>query len=423
MVYRIAATGDQHLGYSSGNKVDEKQRNLRRVDGHKAFGEVVTDIIAHKDQIDSVLIPGDIFHTSHPENLDMMIANHYLRELSKAGLPVDVFDGNHDTTKRRSEPSAVAVLGDRDRGIRAHYDPYVIEPLADGVYLHMVPHAGLAINEAPTLKPVAGAINIYSTHGAAVDPANQALMRCLHSPGEQVIPPDVILDSEFNLRILGHYHSRAFVGSKDLNTWYTGSTVRRRFSDERGARGWTLFTIHDDGRVEVEHHDIFQRPQYDLDVINAEGMNVEQVQEVLLANIESTREREIGADLDLVRAPIVRQRIINLPHSISSGFDRRVLSESTAHMSEWVLDTSRPELLDSARALSEEEGGLRESEHAHGPSMTEAGRSLDIMEAYKDWAEQSRTLAELEETSKAIVKGMAAEHLKTAHDLNVTNVT
>lgn len=420
MVYRIATTGDQHLGYSSGSKMDEKHVNLRRGDGHRAFGEIVNDIIAHKDRIDSVLLPGDIFHTSHPDNREMIIAQHYLRQLADAGLPVDVFDGNHDTTKKRYEPSAVAVLDDRNRGIRAHWEPYVKQPLGDGIYLHMVPHAGLAIHEAPKLEPVPGAINIYSTHGAAVDPKNNALMRCLHSPGEQVIPPEVILDQEFQLRVLGHYHSRAFVGERELNTWYTGSTLRRRFSDERGSRGWTLFTIHDDGTVEVEHHDVFQRPQQDLEVINAEGLLAPAVQELLIANIDDTRERELGADLDVIRAPIVRQRIINLPRSVAQGFDRKLIAERTAHMSEWVLETARPEEVDHAIAeVLDEDGNPVENTQ---PSMSR-GTSMNVVEAYKEWAtsEQSRTLNELVEAERENVQRRAQGHLQEVHDLAVTN--
>lgn len=419
MVYRIAATADQHLGYSSGLKTDERHVNLRRADGHRALDAITRDIIAHKDVIDSVLIPGDIFHTSHPENLDIIMAQHYLREMAKVGLRIDVLDGNHDTTKKAGEPSAVALLNDPDRGIHAHYTPYKIEQLADDVFLHIVPHGGLSLDEAPELFPVKGAFNIYTTHGAAVDPGNKELMRCHHSPNEQVIPPEVILDPDFQLRILGHYHQRAFVGSEELNTWYTGSTLRRRFSDGKGARGWTLFTIHDDGRVEVEHHDIFQRPQYDLDVINGLDRTPSDIQDEILENLSLTREDEIGAPFDNIRAPIIRQRVINIPHSIRKALDNKLISSHVAHASEWVPEFFSPvEMQRMDTPVSVEGEGEESTTHTH-PTLTPRGRTMNVVEAYKDWAFQSRVLNELEEVKREKVKGIAEEHLKKVQDTEI----
>lgn len=420
MAYRIAAFADAHSDYSYGSRTDEQGVNLRARDGYNALGAVVNDIIAHKDQIDSVVVAGDMFHTSHPSVRGIVVWQHYLRELAKAGLPVDTLAGNHDVTDDRSMPSAVAIVDDRDRNIRAHHKPYVTQPLADGVFLHLVSHHGLSGDQTPELKPIDGAINIFSTHGAAVDPGNHALMRCMDSPREQVIPPEIVMSDDYALRILGHYHSRSFVGNRSLNTWYTGSLLRRGFSDTAGSRGWTLFTIHDNGEIEVEHHDIFQRPQIDLPVIDGANMSADDIQDNIILHLEGTRERERGAEFDNERAPILRQRVINVPPAVRAGLDRARISQESAHSLKWLLEISRPEAVEIAQLVGgeveETEGGILV------PSMSRQGGRLNLVRAYDQWADSSRTLGELSESRRKPVKEEAQDHLQHAQDIAVTDV-
>lgn len=407
MSYSIAFFADPHAGYSYGSRTDEQGVNLRVRDGYNALHEIFNDIIAHKDKVDVVALGGDLFHTSQPTVRTIAIVQHYLRALSEVGLDIHILAGNHDATDDRSYPAAVAVVDDPGRGIYAHYRPYDIAHLADGINLHCLSHHGLHHDDEPELTPTPGDVNVLMTHGAAVDPANSTLMRCMDSPREQIISPEVVLNEDFTLRMLGHYHSRHAVGGEEMNTWYAGSTVRRGFSDAPGPRGWTLFTIHDTGIVEVEHHDIFQRPQFDLPVIDAAQLSGADVEELVLENLATTREGSVGDPFDLLRGPIVRQRVINAGRTIREGIDRKYIFSQADHALKWDLDLKRPEVAEVDATIS--------PSAAASPSISRSS-ALNVVSSYEAWKDTSPTLNNLPEEYVEPVSNRVEEHLTEAQN-------
>lgn len=417
MTFNIAFFADAHLGYAYANRTDPKGVNLRVRDGYEALHAIVEDMVRHKDDIDAVAMGGDMFHVSHPSILDIMTAQHYMRELRRAGLSVDILAGNHDATDNRSAPAAVAVLDDPDNGIFAHYAPYVKREIGGGVMLHALSHHGLHPDDSPVMEPEEGKINIFMTHGAAFDPDNQGLMRCMDSPREQIIGPEIILSEAFDLRVLGHFHQRTFVGHEALNTWYAGSTLRRGFSDAPGARGWTLFKIADNGQVEVEHHDIFQRPQHDLELIDASGMSSASVQELIIAHIDATREDEGVGGFNLTRAPILRQRVINVAPSLREALDRKLLADRASHALKWQLEMVKP-----AEALALGVEGVEEfnpdvDPHEHdAPSILQNAGRINMLSAYKTWVEGSSALRHLNADQRQPVIDAASDHLRKAEE-------
>lgn len=415
--YNFAFFADTHLDYSYASRTDDQGVNLRVRDGYNALKEIVNDIILHKDELDAVVIGGDLFHISQPSIRTIAVTQHYLRQLAKHNIPVHILAGNHDSTDDRSKPAAVAVTHDPDREIFAYYKPYEIVKLAPGMNLHILSHHGLHKNDAPVLAPVEGEINILSSHGAAVDPSNATLMRCLDSPREQIISPEIILDENFHLRVLGHYHSRHAVGGDaNLNTWYSGSTLRRGFSDAPGARGWTKFSVDTAGNVSYEHHDIFQRPQYDFETINASGLTSSELEEQIINNLLTTINSEKGDQFDEVNAPIIRQRVINVTRSIREGLNRKNLSDHSKYALKWNLELVRPE--HSAQALAV---ASQEQEEAEGinqaPSMEKSsGATLNIMKTFEEWKGNSNILKEIAQDYKKPVQEEVQDHLKKAQE-------
>ena len=195
--YNIAFFADSHLGYRAKVRSNEQGINIRVQDGYDAFRETVEQIITCKDKVDAVVHGGDLFHYSKPTIRDIATAQFYLRELAKRDIPFYGLAGNHDATDIRSELAAVAAVNDPDKKIFALYEPYMQYELTDGIVLHSVSHHGLGAEEAPKVKPVNGVLNLFTTHGAALDPKNQNLMRCADSPREQMVPIELIIDDAF----------------------------------------------------------------------------------------------------------------------------------------------------------------------------------------------------------------------------------
>lgn len=413
--FNIAFFADAHAGYAYGTKTDATGVNLRVRDGYNAYSAVINDIIAHRDDIDVVSVGGDVFHFSHPDIRTICNVQYGFRELSRAGLVSDILAGNHDATDDRSYPAAVAVLDDPERGIFAHHQPYIKRHLADGVVLHAVSHHGLHADDAPELLPEDGALNIFMAHGAAVDPNNMGLMRCMDSPREQIIGPDIIMSEAFDLRMLGHFHSRVPVGNPGLNTWYAGSTLRRGFSDAEGARGWTLFKIHDNGVIEVEHHDIPQRPQFDLPLIDAASMGASEVTELIIHQLEATREDEKAGEFNPLRAPILRQRVINIPTSTREGLDRFAISQNADHALTWGLELIKPERSEQVSVVDVDSDDSLAYNYDNAPTIG-GGNMIDVVESYKGWVPTSATVQSLASDMRDVVTDGASNHLRGAVD-------
>lgn len=404
--FNIAFFTDSHIGYQAYSRTTSQGRNIREQDGYNALHETITQIVKSPEKIDAVIHGGDLFHTSQPSMHNIATVQHYLRVLSKNGIPFYGIAGNHDVTDNRSMLAAVAVVDDPDKQIHTLYKPYQVYDISkkNGIFLHSVAHHGLSGDEAPKITPVTDGINIFTTHGAALDPKNAALMHCKDSPREQVIPPEMVLDDSFAVKLLGHFHSRYSVGGPELNTIYGGSSVRRGFSDEAGGRGWLLVRVFPDGSVTIENKDITQRPQYDLPIIDASGLSGLDVQDMMETHILSTRRDEEANQFDARYAPIVRQRIINANRGVRSGLDRLHVERLTPHMLSWNLKFEN-ESIDYNEAMEKVDG-------ESAPSLNRsAGKKSDVKVHFSDWIDSSKRLSALAPDSQEKVKKDSIRHL------------
>jgi hypothetical protein len=414
--YNIAFMADTHLGYSAYQFTDSKGINLRAKDGERALHEIVNQISESEVPIHAVVHGGDIFHYSHPQIRDIFLFQYYARKLADMGIPFYGLAGNHDASDNRSHMPAVAAVDDPSKGIHALWTPHQKYQLGDGITLHSVGHHGLSAEDAPKITPEQDMVNIFTTHGAALDPKNATLMNCKDSPREQIIPPEMIIDDNFAIRLLGHYHSRYPVGGKLLNTWYAGSTVRRGFSDEAGDRGWLLIKVHPNGSTEVEFKNIHQRPQYDLKVIDAHGLSSSEVQDMIEAQIMATNVDNGTDAFDEAGAPIVRQKVINASRSLRAGLDKKHIAGLTRNMLHWDLSFSLPEI----KVVTKQDDDSNEGESSaddkpsSSPSLARvAAGQNNTVEFFNSWVDDSKTLSAMSDDRRQLIKDRARAHLES----------
>lgn len=393
MTLNIAFFADSHLGYRAKVKNNSKGINVRVQDGYDALRDITKGILTSDVPIDSVIHGGDFAHTSQPSVRDISVGNFYLRKLAEAGIPVYGVGGNHDSSDVRADLPAVAAYHDPERKIHMVYEPYKKFEIADGVMLHAMSHHGLHEGDAPEIKVSSDVLNVFTTHGAAIDPKNQTLLRCIDSPREQIIPVELITEGMFNVTLLGHYHNRYAVGNDILNTWYAGSSIRRGFTDDPGARGWLLIQIEPNGQVKVTPKDIPQRPQFDLPIIDAADLNPSEIMDLLELNIERTTELDME--------PIVRQRVKNANRIIREGLDYDRISKLKEHMLLWQLELLKPEATLSEKKVS---------------ASLSSNRSVSIIDNYKRFTEEASK--NVPEKYRDIVVASAEKYLTQARDLS-----
>src|SRR6266581_530702 len=98
---RFLHTSDWHIG--------KPLRNVKREDEHAAALAEVLDI-ARQEEVDCLLVAGDIFDSVAPPPEAERIVFDFLRELIGARIPAVIIGGNHDHPRRLAAFSRVLDL-------------------------------------------------------------------------------------------------------------------------------------------------------------------------------------------------------------------------------------------------------------------------------------------------------------------------
>ena len=325
-VFTVAHLSDVWLGYRdkaslrkvAPDSLDGKAVPVRELDGYVAWDSTISGVIA--DGADAVVIAGDLFYEPHPSYRALAHALSGLRRLSDAGIPVYVIAGNRDSDAASGDVPYAMLAHQPDAGIYVHSEPYQTYQLLQepNIVLHMVSHSMYdeSTEVMKQVKPVADAINIFTTHGTVVDPDRKERIKLPDTIREKVIS-DIFLNAGWDVMMLGHLSERGYVGAPEDKVFYSGSLIRRGFSDSEGelGRGYTLWRFDlVTGGVVQELRSVVQRPQFDLEPICAEGMDSSALTEAILDNLG-------GVSVE-GGAPIVRQVVVGVAPSVLAGRDQ-----------------------------------------------------------------------------------------------------
>ena len=406
---KIGFVSDIHLGYATG-RITVDGVNLRELDGYMVFRNIIDQMI--QESVDAVVIGGDLYHSPHPNDRARLEMQDGLRKLANAGIKVYALSGNHDVSDRKYDIAATRLLRDEDRHIYAHVEPYAVHEISDNVYVHLISHHMYRNQEKTMLnvKPVPGAINILSTHGSIVDPIMELVLTTEKAPREIVIP-DFILAMNWDYIMLGHIHERQFIGDENglkdngMHMLYNGSTIRRGFSDGETplGRGWVKFTIEHNGTFTPEFMNIEQRPQYDFETIDATHLSAPDITDLIksrLRDVQGANNETAGVDIE--KAPILRQKIINITPSKQAGMDIKGISVEAQHALTWDL---KMETLNTNTS----------SVHKKVDGNKNTGCNHHL---FKDWAtEKSETIANLHPALREQVTDLANDYITKGQDI------
>lgn len=413
--YVLAHLSDLHLGYKAGHKMTRQGINWREADGYRAFDEMVTQIL-DDGTVDAVLIAGDVFHTPEPSINSILMAQKGFRRLANNGIPVYCIAGNHDQSDIRAEIAASAVIDDRDAGICSHAEPYAVHEIFPDVWLHMVSHH-LFSEQAATfdeIKPFKDSVNLFTAHGTMVDPENNQVIHMeAPSPREIIIPSDMMQTGEWDYCLLGHIHERRYVGRQDGNlpikesntqfaktrTYYNGSLIRRGFSDGVTSlgRGWTKWTLHNDGTMTPEYMQVSQRRQTDYPIIDAKGMTAGEISDVIVDRLHDSL-MDVNGGVDM---PILRQRIVNISLDKRKSLDLKSINDMSAGALTWKLATKTIEETEKEEAVK-----TRNSSNETG----------SIADRYSNWLDSSAVYNEINDNMKNQVKTNTQDYIRKSQE-------
>jgi exonuclease SbcD len=290
---------------------------------------------------DVVLIAGDVFHQVRPTNTAILHAYLQFARL-RAALPdseVVMVAGNHDTP-RSAETGCILRL----------FIPLGVHVIDAEPHALEFPHLDLSVlavadnqHTRPKLAPGgARRWNVLLLHGEV-----EGMLGPLAATGEPTsieIPQAELNEGAWDYIALGHYHvyrrlapNQFYSGSLDYtstNTW--GERIEEGMA---GVPGKGIIE-HDlaTGR-HVFHPLAATRDFVDLPAVSARGLTTEEVNERILATVESCP----GGIEDKVVRLVVR----DLPRHITRQLDHKQLREFRRRALHFHLDTRRPEMIRS----------------------------------------------------------------------------
>lgn len=255
---RLLHTSDWHLG-----------RSFHREGMLTHQGDQVDHLVqvVRSEQVDAVLVSGDIYDRALPPVDAIALADEALARLAATGARVVLTSGNHDSAIRLG---AHASLIDRS-GVHLRTDPDLV-----GTPLVLEDrHGPVALHPLPYLDPAALAVRWQlraRSHQAVVDHAMRAVRRDLSArPGTRsVLMAHLFVaggrpsDSERDITVggisrvaastfdgldyvaLGHLHGQQSVSDR---VRYSGSPLAYSFSERTQTKGAWLVDLDGDGTV------------------------------------------------------------------------------------------------------------------------------------------------------------------------------
>lgn len=414
-MFTIAHLSDLHLGYLSGRKkLGENGFNVRENDGYIAYNKVIDQII--EEEIDAVLVAGDMFHSPRPKNHTILIAQEGLRRLSDANISVYILAGNHDATDIRSEIPSSRLLNEPNGNIYSYSDPYIVKEISPGIYMHFVSHHAF-VDQDDTMESIELAddsVNLLASHGSCYDTHIGAILKTPNEPREVVIPQE-IMDMDWDYTFLGHIHERGWIGSKDKKTdtsgrkqFYNGSLLRRGFADKasKTGRGWTKWTINSDKTISCKMFVVPEREQLDMEPINVKDKKTNEIESEIieqLKSIDSYMEKKYG-EITIHNTPIVRQTIVGVNAITRLSLNLQRFNQYTdKYLTHTFKVQPSMEKVDMAEVVT-----------------TESLNNSDIVVVFKEWNKNNEDLFDFADDVKEEVATAAKESLVVSRDEMLT---
>ncbi len=277
MPLRFIHTSDIHLGKTYRNSPGEAER-------YADFFGCLADIVAEavREQVDFVLIGGDLFHVGQilPKTFARTIET--LQPLRDAGIPCIAIEGNHDWIHRRDSISWMEALSQMGyikllRPSRTEEGGYCFDPFDEetgmgghieigGVNIYGLGYIGAQagghverICEAVTTENNLLLFHVGIWSYSPVEIGNMKL--------EEAHP----LAKKFGYVALGHGHKPYIIKTPDKKpyAYNPGSPERVNFGEEKYDKGYYFVTV-ENGEFTPEFRNTSPRPMF-VETIELEG--------------------------------------------------------------------------------------------------------------------------------------------------------
>jgi DNA repair exonuclease SbcCD nuclease subunit len=308
---RFIHTADIHLGKTYRNSSGEAERYE---DFFRCLSGIVEDAL--NEEVDFVLIVGDLFHTGQilPKTFAGTIET--LQPLKEAGIPCIAIEGNHDWIHRRNNISWMEALSEMGyirllRPARTEDGDYRFDPFDEetGTGGH-IEIGGLNIYGLGYIGAQAGS-HVERICKAVTTENNLLLFHVgiwKYSPveiGNMKLEEAHPLAEKFNYVALGHGHKQYVIKTPEGEpyAYNPGAPERVNFGEEKYNKGY-YFVIVEDGGFSPEFRPTEPRPML-VEAINLDG--AKDADDALARFREQVKEKLAGQTDE--RAPLLELKL------------------------------------------------------------------------------------------------------------------
>ena len=255
--------------HSSDWHIGRQLHNHSLLDDQRFVLKQLVDI-AQQQQVDAVIIAGDIYDRSIPPANAVALLNEVINQLvCHLTIPVIMIAGNHDSHERlgfasqQMAASGLHIIGPLNSSLK----PIVLTGRSGNAVFYGLPYADPATVRDVFKQPVSSheeAMALLLEHVKAHDSQGLPKVvighcfldggsesdseRPLSMGGADKISPSLF--SDFNYVALGHLHGPQYKGEQHIR--YSGSILKYSFSEQHQQKSVTLVELDAQGKASIE---------------------------------------------------------------------------------------------------------------------------------------------------------------------------
>lgn len=252
---RLLHTADWHLG--------KTLKGVSLLDDQKFIIDQIFDDIIDKQQIDAVIIAGDIYDRAVPPIDAVDLFNDTLNRFAEKNLPTLIISGNHDSATRLNFGSKF--FADKKIFIASKEAEPLIVPLNDGeIYFALIPFAepdvlAEMITSAREQIP-AGKRSVAVAHAFLTGGVESESERKFVGGSANV---DAQIFNGFDYVALGHLHRPQKISAENIR--YAGSPLKYSFDEATHQKSVTIVELNEQGFVNAEK--FLLKPKHDVIIV------------------------------------------------------------------------------------------------------------------------------------------------------------
>ena len=270
MSLKIVHTADWHLGQTFLQK--------SRIEEHQYFIDWLLETIQTQD-IDAIIIAGDIFDVSNPTIEALNKYHYFLTEAYKKGVQVVIVGGNHDSASRLNSYKDIFKIlnvsvvggehnntgtiipifkrGEKNPSALVAAVPYLrdgdIRKISAGETIHeahglftaeVKKHYDDLLNQAKTNYPnlpVIGTAHLYINSCVLSEPAEKRMHALVGTLGQI---PSSVFSKGYDYVAMGHIHKPQMISHpEDVVLKYSGSPIPLSFNERNDQKEITILTV------------------------------------------------------------------------------------------------------------------------------------------------------------------------------------